>query len=366
TRQVTATPHATALIHPGGSLTYTQLDTQAARLATLLKEHGAGPGHLIAIALPRGADLVLAILATLKAGAAYLPLDVRYPAERLQYMLDDATPTLLLTTDGALPDGIDTGNVHCLTLDDLHRNLQDIEPLQGVTCRIDDPAYVIYTSGSTGRPKGVVVTHRGISALAHTQHNRLTPGIGSRVLQFASPSFDAAFWELTTALLSGAALVTTPEDHLTPGTALATTIDHHHITHLTIPPSALAAMADVALPTVSCLVVAGEACTPQVIDHWAAGRRFVNAYGPTETTVCATTSHPLTPGHPPTLGSAVTAGSLLLLDHHLTPVPAGTPGELYITGPSLARGYLGRSGLTAERFVANPFGPPGSRMYRTG
>ncbi|CAM5233046.1 D-alanine--D-alanyl carrier protein ligase [Streptomyces griseomycini] len=227
-------------------------------------------------------------------------------------------------------------------------------------------AYVIYTSGSTGRPKGVQVPHLGIAALVAQQRTGLGLRADERVLLFASPSFDASVWELATALLTGACAVTAPADELLPGPALAATVARCGVTALLLPPSSLAVLPEDALPPGVTLVVGAEACPPDLVERWSPGRRMVNAYGPTEATVMATMSRPLDGRVRPPLGEPVAGARVYLLDGALRPVPAGAPGELYVAGACLARGYLGRPALTAERFVADPFGPPGARMYRTG
>ncbi|RST18361.1 amino acid adenylation domain-containing protein, partial [Streptomyces sp. WAC04770] len=236
--------------------------------------------------------------------------------------------------------------------------------------RPEAAAYVIYTSGSTGTPKGVVVTHTGLPALARTLTDAFATGPGSRVLQFASLSFDTSVWEIVMALLSGAALEIVPAERRL-GEPLAHFLAEHRVTHLTVPPAVLAALPEDAVAPGTTLIVAGEACTPALVRTWAGRTRMFNSYGPTETTVDATLWRCTPDGlrddnSPVPVGTAVAETAVYVLDAALRPVPPGTPGELYVAGSGLAQGYAGRPGLTAGRFVANPYGPPGSRMYRTG
>ncbi|MFD5766399.1 amino acid adenylation domain-containing protein [Streptomyces sp. NPDC127049] len=383
-----ARPDAVA-VHDGPyEVTYGTLDAEANRLARVLAARGIGPGTIVAVALPRSARSVLAVLAVLKSGAAYLPLDLGYPPERLRYILDDARPDLVLTTaDGsAVTAAAGAGAGRTLSLDgDGDAVLGPDDPFglaleltagtSGAPLRDDErsapltpdsAAYLIYTSGSTGRPKGVLVPHTGIAALAAQQRTGLDLRPDERVLMFASPSFDASVWELATALLTGGSVVAAPADDLLPGPSLAATVARHGVTTLLLPPSSLAVLPEGALPPGVTLVVGGEACAPDLVERWSAGRRMVNAYGPTEATVMATMSGPLAGRTHPPLGEAVTGARVYLLDSALRPVPVGAPGELYLAGEGLALGYLRRPGQTGERFVADPYGAAGSRMYRSG
>ncbi|MFI9333106.1 amino acid adenylation domain-containing protein, partial [Kitasatospora sp. NPDC052868] len=315
----------------------------------------------------RSTDLVISLLAILKAGGAYLPIDPNYPADRITYMLGDARPALVITrsAQNTLPDG--TVRIVLDDPDTLTRlaGLDTTNPQPGL--QPNHPAYVIYTSGSTGRPKGVVVPHHGLASLTTGQIDRFAVEPTSRVLQFASPSFDAAVSELGMTLCKGATLVLAPAEELLPGPALIHLTTRHAITHVTLPPAVLAVLTPTDLPTITTLITAGEALSEDLATRWAPGRRLINAYGPSETTVCATTTTPLTPtGQTPHIGTPIPNTRLYVLDTHLQPAPTGTPGELYIAGAGLARGYLGRPALTAERFTANPYGQPGERMYRTG
>ncbi|MFD8164329.1 amino acid adenylation domain-containing protein [Streptomyces solisilvae] len=372
--QVVRTPDAVALVEGEVSLSYRELNGRANRLARLLVGMGVGPERIVALALPRSVSQVVALLAVVKAGGAYLPVDPDYPAERISYMLGDASPALLLTDQATAAGLPETPDLARLVLD-AEETRARVDALAGtdlgdgerlVALSVDHPAYVIYTSGSTGRPKGVVVTHRGLASFCGTEAERFFVTPDSRVLQFASPSFDAAVLEVCMALPHGAALVVPPPGPLV-GEMLTDVLAGQRITHALIPPAALAGVAPAGLTDFRTLIVGGEACPAELVERWSSGRRMVNAYGPTESTVAATTSGPLAPGAgAPPIGSPVWNTSALVLDERLRLAPVGVVGELYIAGAGLARGYLGRPGLSAERFVAHPYGPPGARMYRTG
>ncbi|MFB6721417.1 amino acid adenylation domain-containing protein [Kribbella sp. NPDC056345] len=367
--QVAARPHEVALIHEDVQLTYAELDARAAQLAHALVARGAGPEKVVALAVPRSADMIVAEVAVLKAGAAYLPVDTDYPADRIAYMLADAQPVCVVTTAEVAAD---------LPPDSLLLDAPEtVAELAGyptqdpaVTLTVDHAAYVIYTSGSTGRPKGVVLSHAGVAKLVATQQERFGIGPHSRVLQFASPSFDVAFWDLCLGLLSGGRLVVVPADRRVPGAPLADYANEHGITFMILPPALLAAMPDdVLLPPTATLLAGTERVSPELVSRYARGRMMFNAYGPTEATTNSTLGlcDPDIPS-----GSIVPIGvpdpgtRAYVLDDRLRPVPAGVTGELYLGGAGLARGYLGRAALTAERFVADPFGTPGERLYRTG
>ncbi|MEV0570838.1 amino acid adenylation domain-containing protein, partial [Dactylosporangium sp. NPDC050588] len=278
-------------------------------------------------------------------------VDPELPAERIAFMLADAGARLVVS-DRAFD--LPVVSVHeTATAGDLSAQVLP-----------EHAAYVIYTSGSTGTPKGVVVTHGGAVNLVATTAQRFDLGEGDRALQFASVGFDAATWELLLALSSGACLVVAPARELLPGAGLAEVIARHDVTFAWLPPAVLGVLAPDDLPSVTNLVTGGEALSADLLDRWAPGRRFVNPYGPTEATVAATMSEPLTAGQPPHIGRPISNTQVYVLDDRLQPAPTGVAGELYIAGSGLARGYAGRAALTAERFVANPFGS--GRLYRTG
>ncbi|HEV2782401.1 MAG TPA: amino acid adenylation domain-containing protein [Actinophytocola sp.] len=344
--QVRQRPDATAVVFEDESLSYAELDAWANRLAHALVERGAGSERVVALAVPRSVEMIVAQLAVLKAGAAYLPIDPDLPRDRIDLMLQDANPVLVIdrlwNADG----------------------YPSVAP--EVSLLPENAAYVIYTSGSSGRPKGVVVTHAGVTGLVATQVERFGVGRHSRVLQFASPSFDVAFWDLCLGLLSGGCLVVVPAERRVPGPALTEYAVAHRVNFMILPPSLLAELpAECVLPEDSVLLAGTERVLPELVRRWAPGRRMFNAYGPTEATVNSSLGacdpdDLLVPIGIPDPGTRA-----YVLDAGLRPVPPGVVGELYLGGSGLARGYLGRPALTAERFVANPFGD-GSRLYRTG
>jgi amino acid adenylation domain-containing protein/non-ribosomal peptide synthase protein (TIGR01720 family) len=377
-QQVTRTPENTAVVGEDTVLTYAQLNTKANQLAHLLITQGAGPEQFVALALPRSTDLIVALLAVLKTGAAYLSLDPDYPPARTAFMLHDAHPTLLLTTTHSTTNLPNTTTPQLPIDHPTTTTLLDHQPDTNPTntdrttpLTPHHPAYVIYTSGSTGQPKGVVVCHTGISQLAAALIERLRLDAHSRVLQFSSPSFDASVMELLMAFAAGAALVIPPAGpRVGPlvGAALAGVLADQDVSHALIPPAALAGVPPAGLAGLQTVVVGGEACPADLVTAWSTDRVMINAYGPTEATVCATMSGPLSAATqmPPPIGRSITNVRLYVLDAGLQLVPVGVAGELYVAGAGLARGYLGRPGVTAERFVADLFGGLSGRMYRTG
>ncbi|MGW1373916.1 non-ribosomal peptide synthetase [Streptomyces sp. NPDC002446] len=351
---------------------YAELNASANRLARRLIASGVGPDSLVAVAVPRSARLIVAVLAVLKAGGAYLPLDPSYPAGRLAHMVVDARPVLLLRTEGVTSLDLDVPE---LVLDDPRfeasyeqersDNIAADERLAPLT-----PAhlmYVIYTSGSTGVPKGVAVSHAGVADLVSTQAKHYGVGPGERVLQWASFSFDAWFWDFALALLQGATLVMAEQHELMPGESLRETMLTYDIDHAVLPPVALGITESEGLLLDGTITSTGDVCTRALAEEWSKGRRLYNAYGPTEVTVGATIGGPVEGVQDEvTIGTPWDGGAVYVLDEGLRDLRDGREGELFLAGTGVARGYLNRPGLTASRFVADPYGPPGSRMYRSG
>ncbi|KQH77025.1 hypothetical protein AO501_11190 [Mycobacterium gordonae] len=365
--QVSRTPMAVALTCGAHSWTYRELDQASNRLAHYLSARGAHRGTLVALVFSRSAEAIVAMLAVLKSGAGYLPVDPALPQARIGFMLADAAPVAVITTTG-LTERLEVHGVPVIDIADPYLRSCPVTPRPMPTP--DHLAYLIYTSGTTGVPKGVAITHHNV-----TQLLRITGFFGRpdqsgsaafAATQWHSYSFDVSVWEIWGALLRGGRLVIVPEDVAASPSEFHDLLTAERIDVLTQTPSA-AGMLEVAGLEATALVVGGEACPPELVDRWAPGRVVINAYGPTETTVYAAMSAPLQPdsGAPP-IGSPVSGAALFVLDRWLRPVPTGVVGELYVAGRGLGVGYWRRAALTAARFVACPFGGPGSRMYRTG
>ncbi|MFC8042750.1 non-ribosomal peptide synthase/polyketide synthase [Nocardia sp. NPDC057353] len=356
-------------------LTYAELDERSNRVARALIARGVGPEDIVAVAMPRSPESVLAIWAIAKSGAAYLPIDPDHPADRVAHMIADSGVLLGLTVAGvrdALP-----GTAEWLVLDSENTAysgypagaIEQTDRRRPLEPR--HPAYVIYTSGSTGLPKGVVVTHAGFARLGAHQREKYGITPESKVLHFASPSFDASFLELLVTLVGAATAVVAPPT-VYGGADLAALLRRERVTHAIFTPTALASMEPDDLDDLRVILTGGEVLKADLVRRWARPigesgiREFYNAYGPTEATVATTVTEQLSGRLVPTVGTAIPGNGVYALDRRLRPVPDRVVGELYLSGAQLARGYLARPALTAERFVADPFAADGSRLYRTG
>ncbi|MFJ6610330.1 amino acid adenylation domain-containing protein [Streptomyces sp. NPDC091289] len=360
-----ATPSAVAVVMPDGTeVSYGELHTAAEVFADRLAAAGIGRGDLVGIQVARSVNELIAVLGTLAAGAAYVPLDPGYPADRLAFVRADARLAALVV-EGPAPDG-------------LPGDLPVLSPEPGGTApapprdrsaapAAGDPAYVLYTSGSTGRPKGVEVPHSALANLLGALADRLGAGPEDRWLGLTSLSFDISTVELLLPLITGARVVLVPEERQRDGAALLKLIEAHDVTHVQATPSSWRLMLTAGLHRPGLVGLAGGEALPGSLASELALSigRLIDVYGPTETTVWSTLAE-LAPGDPVTIGRPLAATRAYVLDAHGGPVPDGIPGELHLGGTGVAHGYRGRPGLTAERFVPDPWGPPGSRMYRTG
>ncbi|MGB6033149.1 MAG: amino acid adenylation domain-containing protein, partial [Bacteroidota bacterium] len=367
--QAEQTPDTVAVRIDERAITYGELNVRANRLAHFLRSTGVGPESIVGICADPSIEVVVATLAVLKAGGAYLPLDPSFPPERLRYMVGDARASHLLT-QRSLAHLFEESPARQIVLDgkDDFRSWSDLNPIN--TCSLQNLAYVIFTSGSTGRPKGSLIVHEGLYNLvkASVRDHEITPG--SQVLNFFSFGFDGSVLTIFPALAGGATL------HLAQREKLMSPLDVHRllreqgITTVLMTPSALAHIPSRDLPDLKTVVCGGEACPRDVGMEWGEGRRFVNDYGPTETTVAAAQYpfHGASDGSESLpIGRPLANCRLFVLDRHLRPVPIGVAGELFIAGEGVGRGYLGRPGLTAESFLPDPFSSgPGERMYRSG
>ena len=357
--QVARSPEAVALTSGEDSWTYRELEEAANRLAHLLAGQGVGPGQCVALLFSRSAEAIVAILAVLKTGAAYLPIDPALPMARIGFMVADAAPIAAITTADLRPqlDGCDLRVIDVSDIDDPAVDTQPSTALQAPAP--EDIAYIIYTSGTTGVPKGVAIPHHNVTRLFDSLDAGLPSGPGQVWTQWHSYSFDVSVWEIFGALLHGGRLVVVPEGVAGSPEDFHALLVAEHVSVLSQTPSAVGMLSPQGLESAA-LVVAGEACPPELVDRWAPGRVMINAYGPTETTVYASISAPLTAGSPGSgvvpIGAPVAGAALFVLDGWLRPVPAGVVGELYVAGRGVGCGYVRRAGLTASRFVACPFG----------
>ncbi|WUI70062.1 amino acid adenylation domain-containing protein [Nocardia sp. NBC_00403] len=358
-------------------LTYAELDKRSTRLAWSLIDRGIGPEDLVVVGIPRSVESVLAVWAVAKTGAGFVPVDPNYPAERIAHTVSDCGAVLGLSVASVrddLPDQVEWLDIDAQGFGAAGAGHPDapitdddrVRPL-----RAEHPAYVIYTSGSTGTPKGVTVTQAGLAGFCEEQRVRYRVTSAARTLHFASPAFDASVLELLLALGAAATMVVV-SPAVYGGGELAALLRREQVTHAFITPAALASVDPSGLDNLRVVVAGGEACPPDLVRRWVlpigqqGTREFFNGYGPTETTIMTNISAPMVPGALVTIGGPIREIGEYVLDERLRPVPDGVIGELYIAGAQLARGYHARPGLSAGRFIPNPFDTSGSRMYRTG
>jgi len=365
--QVEQSPEAVALAFGDQRLSYSELNRRSNQLARYLRTIGVGPEVLVGLHLGRGVEMIVGLLGVWKAGGAYLPLDPAYPADRLAFMIDDAGLQLILTEESRA-GGLAGHSARTVCLDSQWGAIgEEQEENLSTAVAPDHLAYVIYTSGSTGRPKGVQLAHRGLVNVSGQYVRLLGINRQSRILQFSSLNFDASVSEIVMALCSGGTLCLAEKDELLAGPQLLEKLRRLGITHLTIPPSSLAALPYGELPALRVMCVAGEACPAELVSRWGLGRRLLNLYGPTETTIWATWYECGAESGPPPIGRPIGNIRVYVLDRNGQVAPVGVPGELHLGGVGLARGYLNRPELTAEKFIASPIpGALDARLYRTG
>ena len=366
---VTADPDAVAVLDGDRRLSYRELDEWSTRLARTLIGAGVGPERAVGVAVDRCTELVVAWWAVLKAGGVYVPVDRTHPVERIATVLNSVAAQCVVTCEADSVAG--AGARPVLRVDGLDVSGQSTEPITDAdrlsALSVNNTAYVIFTSGSTGVPKGVAVSHAGLLGAAAAQHAMFGLSADARVLMVASPTFDASLFEMLMATGPGAALVVAPPD-VYAGEALTALLQRQQVSATLLTPTVVASLDRARLDGLTTLITGGEACTEQLVQTWSPGRQMFNAYGPSEATIWATGT-PLSTGQPVTIGAPIPGVRTLVLDARLNPAPVGVAGELYLAGPALAHGYVGRVTMTAERFVADPYCAPselGARMYRTG
>lgn len=376
--QAATYPDNIAVSCPSEALSYAALEQKANRIAHHLISKGVRPGHVVGVLVERSCDLIASFVGVLKAGAAYLPLDPRLPAQRLRFIVQDAGAAAVITKT-ELAEQAFGKDESCLNLEDVNRcalvlldrdereiSLHDVTPPH---CPAGPPdlAYVIYTSGSMGKPKGVMVEHRSACNMAEDLRRTYQLGPDSRVLQFASCGFDASVFDFMLALSSGGQLCLAPPAASLPGAELAEFMRRERITAAGLTPTAWASLPSADLPDLTTIKSGGEPLPSSLIERWGENRRIFNSYGPTETTVYCIRTEVKADGKKPPIGRPAINTKAYILDRYGAPVPIGAAGELYISGVGIARGYLNRDELTCELFRPNPFDDePHSRLYRTG
>ncbi|HKS08030.1 MAG TPA: amino acid adenylation domain-containing protein [Pyrinomonadaceae bacterium] len=366
-QQVERAPEAVALVFEERRMTYEELNQQANKLAHYLRAAGVGPESFVGLLLERSPEMIGALLAILKAGGAYVPLDPASPPARLAYMVDDARISVLVT-DSRLATRLPLSQSVRVTYIDDAEIAKHSDRNPSLRTSGDNAAYVIYTSGSTGAPKGVVLAHSSVCNQIAAMAQRFDIGPESCVLQFASLGFDASVFEIFTALTTGARLCLVSRETMLSGGRLVEYAEEQNVTVAMLPPSLLALLSPEEWPGLKTAISAGERCPAEIAVRWSRGRRFFNAYGPTETTiVVAVYEHNGVRSSDTPIGRPIGNAQIYLLDQHLNPVPIGATGELHIGGGAVGRGYLARPGLTAAKYIPNPFSTePGARLYKSG
>ncbi len=364
-QQVERTPEAIALVFENQQLTYQQLNQRANQLAHYLRKRGVKPEILVGICVERSLEMIIGILGILKAGGAYVPLDPTYPEERLNFMLEDAKVQILLTQQHLENKLLTESQINLDSHWEKIAQESTKNPVNNTTP--ENLVYVIYTSGSTGKPKGVMLEHRGLCNLAKAQIYSFDIHAKSRILQFASFSFDASISEIFMTFISGSTLYLAKRKELLPGASLIKIINDYSINTITFPPSVLATLAINKLTTLRTIIIAGEACSAKLVADLIPKYKVFNAYGPTETTICATIAKCTDSSNKPAIGKPIANIQTYVLDKNLQQVPLGVPGELYIGGSGIARGYINNPKLTTEKFISNPFTKKNNdRLYKTG
>lgn len=364
-RTVDARPEAVALECQGHVLSYRSLDQRANRLANYLLTHGLEPGSRVGILLGRSVEMYVSLLAALKSAATFVPIDPEAPADRVAFIVEDSELDLVLT-HSRLTAALEDVDVEVAEVDLLEREVSGAPAARpSITTSGDPTCYIIYTSGSTGRPKGVEIAHSSICNFIGIVPDIYGVKSSDRVYQGMTMAFDFSVEEIWPTWAVGATLVAGPTDGRRVGSGLAEFLESAAITMIYCVPTVLATV-DRLIPSIRTVNVGGEACPPELVERWGgAGRRILNTYGPTETTVTCTWAE-LVPGKPVTIGRALPTYSITLLADDLQPVAYGDAGEICVGGPGVARGYVKRPDLTAGRFIQDPQGPPGARIYRTG